>query len=103
MSHEQSSEVGLIFLRCGGASPPAATLNRKIHVAHRRIKISGCIATNLTATEAFGEKRPYNQIYLTNPRLNHTLAKSCIQLNKTYGQLDLISTLFPIPQLYSNY
>jgi hypothetical protein len=30
---------GLAFLRCGGASPPAATRSRKTHIAHRKIKI----------------------------------------------------------------
>jgi hypothetical protein len=30
---------GPAFLRCGGASPPAATQSMKTHVAHLRIKI----------------------------------------------------------------
>jgi hypothetical protein len=38
-----SDAVGLAFLRCGGASPPAATRSRKTRVAHRRIKIERCI------------------------------------------------------------
>jgi hypothetical protein len=42
----------LAFLRCGGASPPAATLSRKTHVAHRRIKIERVYRPYLTATEA---------------------------------------------------
>jgi hypothetical protein len=47
-----SVAVGLAFLRCGGASPPAATRSRKTHVAHRIIKIERVYRPYLTATEA---------------------------------------------------
>jgi hypothetical protein len=39
-------------LRCGGASPHAATRSRKTHVAHRRIKIERVYRPYLTALEA---------------------------------------------------
>jgi hypothetical protein len=43
-----------------------------------------------------------NQIFFANPRsLNFTKASK--RSNKNYAQLDPISTLFPIPQYYSNY
>jgi hypothetical protein len=42
---------GLPFLRCGGASPPAATRLTKTHVAHRRMKIERVYRPYLTATE----------------------------------------------------
>jgi hypothetical protein len=47
-----SIAVGLDFLRCEGASPPAPTRSRKTHVAHRRIKIERVYRPYLTATEA---------------------------------------------------
>jgi hypothetical protein len=53
-----SSAVGLSFLRCGGASPPAATRSRKNHVAHRRIKIERVYRPYLTATEAASSQNP---------------------------------------------
>jgi hypothetical protein len=43
---------GPAFLRCGGASPPAATQSRKTHVAHRRLKIERVYRPYLTALEA---------------------------------------------------
>jgi hypothetical protein len=48
----QPPSFGLAFLRCGGASPPAATRSRKTHVTHRRIKIERVYRPYLTATEA---------------------------------------------------
>jgi hypothetical protein len=47
-----SDAVGLAFLRCGGASPPAATQSTKTHIAHRRIKIERVYRPYLTALEA---------------------------------------------------
>jgi hypothetical protein len=47
-----SIAVSLAFLRCGGASPPAATRSTKTHVAHRRIKIERVYRPYLTAAEA---------------------------------------------------
>jgi hypothetical protein len=48
----QEPSLHLAFLRCEGASPPAATRSRKTHVAHRRIKIKCVYRPYLTATEA---------------------------------------------------
>jgi hypothetical protein len=47
-----SDAVGPAFLRCEGASLSAAFRSRKIHVAHRRIKIERVYRNYLTATEA---------------------------------------------------
>jgi hypothetical protein len=46
-----SIAVGLAFLRCGIASPPAPTRSRKTRVAHRRIKIEQVYRPYLTAWE----------------------------------------------------
>jgi hypothetical protein len=43
-----SQANGPAFLRCGGASPPAATRSTKTHVAHRRIKIERVYRPYLT-------------------------------------------------------
>jgi hypothetical protein len=41
--------VGLAFLRCGGANPPAATRSIKTPVTHHRIKIKRVYRPYLTA------------------------------------------------------
>jgi hypothetical protein len=52
LTQPPSSAVGLSFLRCGGASPPAATRIRKTHVTHLRTKIERVYRPYLTAAEA---------------------------------------------------
>jgi hypothetical protein len=52
MSPAASDAGGPAFLRCEGASPPAATRIRKTHTTHRRIKIEQVYRPYLTATEA---------------------------------------------------
>jgi hypothetical protein len=48
-THKPASDAdGLAFLRCRGASPPAATRNTKTRVAHRRIKIERVYRPYLT-------------------------------------------------------
>jgi hypothetical protein len=51
-TYPASIAVGLAFLRCESASPPAATRSRKTHVTHRRIKIERVYRPYLTAMEA---------------------------------------------------
>jgi hypothetical protein len=70
--------VGLVFLRCEGASPPAAILSTKIHVAHHRIKIERVYCPYLTATEAGGGSVTMIAIHIvhsTNPY--HTQNTTC--------------------------
>jgi hypothetical protein len=62
--HAASDAVGLAFLRCGGASPPAGTRSRKTHVTHRRIKIERVYCPYLTATEA--DVHRCNSVILNN-------------------------------------
>jgi hypothetical protein len=75
-----SDGVGLSFLRCEGASPPAGTRSTKAHVAHRRIKIERVYRRYLTATEAV-----HTYIHTNNlrhekvvVRYKHPLAALCI-------------------------
>jgi hypothetical protein len=52
-------------LRCGGASPPAATYSTENHVAHRRIKIERVYRPYLTATEAADATNNRYRVQLT--------------------------------------